>query len=498
MADPVWEVTIDTAGDGSYSTDVSSDTIECWWELGFRQPYQPVSMPDRAVFVLRNTDGRYSPEHGSATAGFTVGRKIRVRSTYSSTTRTHMIMWITSIRPAPGARGPRTTQVECEGYMARCQRVRTVPAETQIAKRVDEVIPSVLSATGAYPPAGSGAGGYDLDVGEEIFAYVLDNAPSSLYGLWQQLALSEGYPARIFVARDGRLTFWNRSSFAETDDVSSTLAGTMIDLDYGYGEFVANAITVTHNPRKLETGVATLATLGSAIRVDAGATVTIQMRYDDGSGNRISTTSAIEPASSTDYTAHTGPDGTGTDLTASFTVTASHYAQYSEWGIENTGGVDGYLDAGATQRGNNVLTDFGRVDVVREDSASQTAYGYLEWDVNAGLLNSDTADSLAAYLLALFKDPRGEARAVTIRPRSSATLLAAALARVMGERITVTETQTGEDADYYIIGERHALRQGGADYAVVWTLEPAGPWDGFWLLGVAGRSELGVATILGY
>jgi len=65
----------------------------------------------------------------------------------------------------------------------------------------------------------------------------------------------------------------------------------------------------------------------------------------------------------------------------------------------------------------------------------------------------------------------------------------------MGSRIRVVDVQTGHDAEYFVIGEQHE-RTLGAGHQVTWFLEPA-DMNTYWILGVAGLSELGVTTYLG-
>ena len=53
------------------------------------------------------------------------------------------------------------------------------------------------------------------------------------------------------------------------------------------------------------------------------------------------------------------------------------------------------------------------------------------------------------------------------------------LARTLGDRVVVQETQTAHNASYYIIGEAHSLSQGATLYETTWYLEPAPvvyPW----------------------
>ena len=114
-------------------------------------------------------------------------------------------------------------------------------------------------------------------------------------------------------------------------------------------------------------------------------------------------------------------------------------------------------------------------------------YGFTMDDV-------PVAEGAANYFLATRKDPRGIIQSMSIKPYSTAALLTQALARTIGDRINIQETQTGVNADYFIIGEQWQVGQKDAD--LTWLLEPADA-SAYWVLGIAGFSELGDTTIIG-
>ena len=64
----------------------------------------------------------------------------------------------------------------------------------------------------------------------------------------------------------------------------------------------------------------------------------------------------------------------------------------------------------------------------------------------------------------------------------------------ISDRVTISEAQTGISGDYHIQGVRLSLGPGVAA-ALRWWLAPADP-NAYWVLGVAGASELGVTTEL--
>jgi hypothetical protein len=101
------------------------------------------------------------------------------------------------------------------------------------------------------------------------------------------------------------------------------------------------------------------------------------------------------------------------------------------------------------------------------------------------------AESLARYELARRKTPRGHARSLTLSGSNHAAQI---LARTLFDRITVQESQTGHDADYFIVAEAHTVDLGSTRHHVTWTLESADD-NTFWVLG---HSRLNQDSVLAY
>jgi hypothetical protein len=101
----------------------------------------------------------------------------------------------------------------------------------------------------------------------------------------------------------------------------------------------------------------------------------------------------------------------------------------------------------------------------------------------------EAADQLARFEVVRRKDARGIIRSIQV----SAPLIQV-LARTLFDRITVQETQTDHDADYFIIAEEHEVDLGGARHRVTWLLESASA-SAFW---VVGTSHLDQTTLPAY
>jgi hypothetical protein len=108
------------------------------------------------------------------------------------------------------------------------------------------------------------------------------------------------------------------------------------------------------------------------------------------------------------------------------------------------------------------------------------------------------AQSYADFLVAKFRNPFGRFRQIAFEASGRQDLMTQALARVIGDKITISESFVGHNTQHVIVGEQHRLEFGGDTlHSVVWILQPAAANVG-WLLETSGRGELDEATILAF
>ncbi len=129
------------------------------------------------------------------------------------------------------------------------------------------------------------------------------------------------------------------------------------------------------------------------------------------------------------------------------------------------------------------ITDFGTVDATAVDSASVSLYGHREMLLNLRAVdNQDAAQGIADFELIRRKQPTGKVQTVTVRSHgiSGGGQHSHQLARTIGDRIKIIETQTGHTGEYFIIGERHKLNNSMTRYETTWYLESA--TEGHWFM----------------
>jgi hypothetical protein len=515
-----WSVAIDLDGDGDY-TETNEELAEyvqnATWSLGFSQPYDNIARAATLSLQLKNSDRRFSPEYTGSPIypNFTRGKSIKITTTYEGVTRTMFVGTIDSIVPVPGQKKERYVTVTSNGLFNRMQNAEVFIA-AQEDKRADEVIAAILLASGLVSSDFSGrwrlgiAGESELgdttelgavddiltaEQGISVFEIIGDQWSDgvSVYGALRDTVGQEG--GRLFVDRSGVINFWNRHHMILDTASLAAFDDEMSSLDYAYGEDVINHVIVRANPRSIGTSEETLGEIDQAVRIKAGDSKNVSFRYaSQSAGVKIAGKNALAPVQTTDFTANSQEDGSGADLTANVSAAIiEESATRSQVTFTNSGPLDAWLQPGATIRGIKI-TDFGEVDVEAEDSGSISTYDRQRYTYPYVMDTVDAAEGMANLILARGKNPAGIARSMQIYPYSNPGLMGQALNLSVGSRITVAETQTAADGDYFIIGEQWQLMKKWT--AVTWMLEPASR-EQYWILGKIGFGELGQTTYLG-
>ena len=511
MAKPVFAVYLDLLNDGSFTGgNVSAYLQSASVQIGFTEPFESMGRDNTASIELINTDRRFSPEYSSGAyyGQLTTGLAVKITVTYASVTTVLYLGWIASISPLFNSKGSRTATIECTGWMDRAQRAESL-IPLQISQTADIVILEVLENASIYPPGftgywllGTSTIGQTTRVGAVSTYFVAETGITNLAyaGDWE--AGTTVYEAientvqreagRLFVARNGVLYFYNRHHFLLDTAIDATFTDSMTDMSYSYGTEVSNQITATYQPRSVGTPGETLAVLGNATFVASNTALEISFRFTDVTGGTIAATAIITPVTVTDYTANALADGTGTDLTANITAiqVSSSATQIT---IEYTNaGPDAYILETAKVRG-TPLTTFEEQTYTAEDADSILQYGKLAYSLSGTQDTLEDATTIADFHLALLKDPVGLVESVTFAGWNT-SLTSSLIARTIGDKITVHETQTGINGNWFIIGETHEFSS--EDYRITWVLEDAGA-SAYWTIGISGYSEIGQTTYAG-
>lgn len=139
----------------------------------------------------------------------------------------------------------------------------------------------------------------------------------------------------------------------------------------------------------------------------------------------------------------------------------------------------------------------GGTEQVSSDATSQSTFGKRTNSKQDMLvINDPEAKAQADYLKGRYKNPALRVKQVKIYPqRDPSNLFSKVLSYDIGTKITIRLNEAAIDEAYHIEGITHSMGQ-DMKWVTTWQLTKAEAM--FWVLGVAGFSELGETTILGY
>lgn len=523
-----WKLLVDWNRDGDFSDsgeDITQYVIEWHWKLGMGSPYQEIGDEAEATFVLDNQTGYFSPEKAGPYQNLMDrNTPVLVQSVYGGVTIDHYTGWIESVLPTPGTVAPRRATMLCYGIKNILEKSK-VYLELMESVTADQVIDAILQQVGVTPANATGnwilgvanfselgnktwladtTDFWTLQTGLQTFPFVADNWEDGVSAMDAIADVVQAERGRAFQGRSGKYIFWNRaelqtnitSLFSVTDTIFETM-------DYRYGEHLANVVKIHVQPRTISAGNNEL--LWEAEDDIAVPTVApgeqpkvIRANFksaDD--GTRIAGRNVKKPNATAGTLAGTGKKGVKLSRMKMRFEADARSAKISVEVPAQTPGQPSLFTLTTLQVRGQKLTSWKEQELEAVNDESIARRGKQEYTVPAGLLdNLDFAQQVIDYELARRKDPRGEVFAVTLRNVDQTNLIQM-LNRTMGDRITVSETQTGHSADYFIIGEQHDLLDGTANYTVTWFLETAEAGQ-VWVLGETGFSELGVTTFLGF
>jgi hypothetical protein len=217
----------------------------------------------------------------------------------------------------------------------------------------------------------------------------------------------------------------------------------------------------------------------------------------------------ITPVAGTDYIANDEQDGSGTDRTSELSdlVPFANYGVGADWALQNNRPVQIWLTK-CEVRGTAYLLSRDLRDVVAEAASpapfAKTYSLRLPWLTDGGDgVNSALAQSFANYVVNHYDESHPKLT-VTLNPHTgdAGAQLAQMVGRELGDRVTVTDDSfaysSQVDGDFFIerIEHRFQTAPGAIAHETKWTLSDF-LVDQTWMLGVAGRSELGETTVLG-
>jgi hypothetical protein len=501
---------------------VLGDRVACNYGIFGFGPTDRVAGAGAMTFTLDNsaqnsytTLGKYTPGHASALIGWDINIRVRLVVSYSTDNlaiydeglydeiaygieRYKYSGRVRSIKPAPDTVGERRVRVGCTDWMDDASRYKTSLLAPLTNTQSDAVIRAVLAGMTVQPE------GTSLGVGQENFTYSLDmDKDEKTTGLSaiQKAVISEfGYAyVRGDDSTGGLFVFENRHLRVRNLTADYTFAeGNLIDLASDRSlDNVYNIIRATSYPRDVGVAHEVLFSLTTNdMTLAPGETRVITGRYTDPSniGTRVSGIN-MEPCTvSTDYNFSSSTGDTG-DLNGSFSIVAEYGANSVGYTVRNTGSVGGFITK--LQARGHAVRIYDAIVSLAENAASQLAYGDAPLDLLLPFQdNPYAAYDFAVATLAVYKDPVTFYSKVTSMTHDSDALLKVLIALEPGHRVDLTETMTAMDGHFWVNGISFELDEYLLPI-VGMTVSPAS-LQNYWLLGIAGASEVGVTTWLGF
>jgi hypothetical protein len=470
-------------------------------------------------FELRNDarnawglQGAYSPDHANCLIGWQIGIRVRCGLTIGANPTYYKWQgWITDIEPLPGLFDDQTVDVRATDWMDIAGGALAAGIATLANQRGDQAAASIIALAPIPPLATS------FDTFQDTYPYVFDDLDPTSSSLAQALdSLARSGLDRFYIKGDtvtgGVLkgeSRWTREAYtpdtfvlADTPPDSAhpalALAGLQIARKRGS---VLNQVLMTIHPRRVDASTVVLYSLvpNANTFIEANSTVVIQAPYVDPNqaAQQIGASSVVTPVSTTDYTANSAADASGTDLTASLALSIQKNATAAQITIANTHPT---LRAYLTKLQVRGIGLYGYQAVIcpATSTTSQNAAGQnvltIDMAYQPNMINAALA---AAYLL-------NNRSGVTLSQVDQVVVTCPAIDEAslwqlvqceVSTPIGLTETMSGlNDLGFWI--EHVDLQVDERDHFVfTFEVSPRDPTL-YWTLGIAGASELGLTTVL--
>ncbi len=506
---------MELAGVGAGWTNVWSDVAE-YSPVQFRYGILGNTIEDRVAapgdltFALKNDQlnsarllGYYSPGNANCRVGFATGINVRLKITYSGTTYVKFHGRISSIQPLPGKNSDRATLVVVNDWMDEADRAKLKRVPIQVNQRSDQIFSTLVTAMTRQPVSTT------VGVGRDTYVFALDGSPEEGLGVldeFQRLALSEvGYIyIRGNTGNGGELVYESRTDRAGKNVNVATFNETMVGLDVIIDRNdIISRLQVTTHPRRIDTANQVLFTLrdpnvstDTALSLGPGETKTIVCPFTDPDNrtNRIGGTSLVNPVATTDYLMNAAADGSGTDLTASLSIVATFGATAGFLTLTNTSASATGFITFLQLRG---LGIYDQQTVIAEASSATDDQQALTYDMPYQA-DPDVGAGAASYFLNLLNSQIVNVSGIDLIANYTDAQMIQALAREPGDRIGIAETVSGltTATGFFIQSVEGTIERGGL-LTMHWGLAPASR-QAFWLLGIAGASEMGQTTYVGF
>lgn len=454
------------------------------------------------IATLKNTDQRFSSFNTASplTGLLLPGVKIRLRTTAPSAKN----LWtgfLDRIEPQPSIDGAHTVRLYAIGPLGKVNGDETVRVEMKTAILTGDAIAHVLTQAG-WPVADR-----DLDTGQTTMDRWFSDEAEALTVLREIEETESGF---IWEMVDGKIAFFDRharliSPYTVSQAVWTDTAGGAIGYYPIRQEDPLREIFNVFEARVLLYTVGSIVTLWTLAENGAASPLFTPGQVLDFWANYPNPDSATDafgvnawttPVVTTDFTANTAADGSGSNVSADFTVASSKFAKSMKVTLTNTGAVNAYLTM--LQARGTPLTVSDPIRIITEDAASITKYGRRVYPLGTRFIpNTDDARNRNAWVSSIYSVPI-PVLSVTLFGNRSAAMLTEILTRDVNDRVTIVasaaRSSLGINEDFFVEAVQGRI-DSNLHHVVTYECSPASAFGGFWVLDTG---VLGTSTRLSY
>lgn len=496
-----------------WNADIVS-TIHGEYGIFSNSPHDYVGDIGRLTFELNNTEtnsaglvGYYSPGHPDCRIGFKPGLEVRMTFTMDSKVQKFIgTIPVDGIKVQSGKYSSRRVSVAVTDWFDQAGMHKITTLQFAQNKTFQQGVALVLANMPIQPP-----GTTTYHTGESTFKTLFDVTKTETTALSEFAKMANSELGYIYMTRqglevEGRMTrndykialdaypkarddlaylvnedgdylvTENAEKILISDSTNAIFDNSQFDADISYGTHYYNQVKFTAYPRTVDALDETiLFNLASPTKIEAGETIVMTGRYSDPNG-KYKNVNGIDmkiPVSGTHYLAFENEDGTGADLTANVSITASFGTSQFMYEIENTGASDLYLTK-CTAEGRGIYSD-DAVSYYVEDPAGILAYGGHA--INLDMKYQD--DAAVARRFAMVRQYQystltSYVNSVSYHGSRRDDFLYAFIYIEPGDRIRIIEDVTHiVGSDYYVQG-------------VKWDIRPSGTMDFTWIIKAVG------------
>ena len=406
-----------------------------------------------------------------------------------------------SANPEPGAYRTRRVTVTSYDGMRDLAETRLRDVAVQINKSEDALLTTILDAV----PANAQPNFRSIDAGVDTYPYAFNElgAGSPALAIVKKVCVSGFGTAHM--RGDGTFEFQSRNTRA-TGTTQFHFDETMhgLAMNASIDELV-NHVQTTISPRSIDSAATTKVyeATGVPFSVAAGETVTMVVTYRDPSNTDtlIGATAVVSATATIDYLGNSLADGSGSNLTSSLAIVTTPYASTATLAITNNHAtadvylVDASGDAFLKLRGKGIY------ERSSQTFTAQSSQPYGDKTLKIPLAYQNNITTAQGYALVVEEKynqaSHAQLESISFQGNDSADLLFQAMAREPGDMVEVTETNVGAAQVLMVIQSINLEITSGPWVTATFGLAPSSAFA-MWLLGTAGRSEIGESTTLGF